>query len=68
MSSTAKNVEIIGIWLNKHTPLPEVTLSFDDGSELVLTELFFNKHGFKIGDKVTITISDSSNQTKNLEE
>ena len=63
MKSTAKNVEINGFWLNKHAPIPEVTISFDDGSEMVITETFFRTHNFKLGDKVTIAISDSSEQS-----
>ena len=64
MKSTAKNVEIIGIYLNKYTPIPEVSLAFDDGGEMIITELFFKQHDFKLGDKVTIAISDSSVETK----
>jgi len=62
MYSTAKFVSIVGFRLKEHDPLPTIVIEFDDGSEVVLREHFFKQHGFKLRDKVIVTISMDNDQ------
>jgi len=62
MNNTAKFVSIVGFRLKENEPLPTVVIEFDDGSEVVLREHFFKKHGFKLRDKVIVTVSMDTDQ------
>ena len=63
MYSTAKFVSIVGFRLKEDEPLPSIVIEFDEGSEVMLREHFFNRHGFKLGDKVIVTISMDNDQS-----
>ena len=62
MYSTAKFVSIVGFRLKEDEPLPSIVIEFDEGSEVMLREHFFNKHGFKLGDRVIVTVSMDTDQ------
>jgi len=62
MYSTAKFVTIVGFRRKEHEPLPSIVIEFDEGSEVMLREHFFNKHGFKLGDRVIVTVSMDTDQ------
>ena len=62
MKTTSSIVTIVGFTLERYLPIPQVTIKCDDGSKIVITESFFNTHGFKLGDAVTISISDISDE------
>ena len=54
---TSKFVKVVGFRLDEFNPTPAIVIEFDDGSEVVLSEHFFNRHEFKLRDKVIITIN-----------
>jgi len=68
MRTIGKNVKIVGFRLEEFLPTPQVVIEFDDGSEIIVTECFFNTHEFKLRDEVTISISDTSVESMKEEE
>lgn len=62
MYTTAKFVTIVGFRLMKLGPSQNVNVEFDDGTEIVLSEHFFKHHGFKLRDKVVLTITMDNDQ------
>ena len=65
---TAKFVRIVGFRLDEFKPTPTIIIDFDDGSEVVLSEHFFNRHDFKLRDKVVVTINLDPDQSDSLSE
>jgi len=63
---TSRFVKVVGFRLDEFTPIATIIIEFDDGSEMVLSEHFFNRHGFKLRDKVIITINLDPDQTDGL--